>query len=212
MKKWIYKTWVKVLLFCLLVLFTILAVPCGAGIIYLAENNAYVDGGEQIYRDTLESSCLDEIDRVYGFLLDNSEIVSDTPDEQFIFKFRTSFKDSLCSLVITCNGEEILKNYDITGESPCSQEAAFYINGKHLTITASADPEGKNSRFSFVLISKLIRRRNLLIILEAVFIGGWIFSLVSTLLSAGHRYGEEGIKLSFLYIFKTLYLSIFLIK
>lgn len=197
MKKWIYKTWVKVLLFCLLVLFTILVVPCGAGIIYLAENNAYVDGGEQIYRDTLESSCLDEIDRVYGFLLDNSEIVSETPDEQFIFKFRTSFKDSLCSLVITCNGEEILKNYDITGESPYSQEVDFYINGKHLTITASADPEGKNSRFSFVLISKLIRRRNLLIILEAVFIGGWIFSLVSTLLSAGHRYGEEGIKLSF---------------
>ena len=66
-------------------------------------------------------------------VVENSEIVSEAPDEQFIFKFRTSFKDSLCSLVITCNGEEILKNYDITGESPYITQAVLIQEAHYIS-------------------------------------------------------------------------------
>ena len=45
MKKWLDKTWAKVVAFCLLLVFTVLAAAGGGAIAWLISDDAYVDGG-----------------------------------------------------------------------------------------------------------------------------------------------------------------------
>ncbi len=50
MKSWLDKTGAKVTFFCLLVLFTMLFLACGLGIVYLIEEGVYLDGGAQLLK------------------------------------------------------------------------------------------------------------------------------------------------------------------
>ena len=71
-----------------------------------------------------------------------------------------------------------------------------YLDGDRELLTRYADIWPRS--YAYEIVSRLAAGRYLLIVLETVFFGAWIWCLVFTLVSAGHWKGYEGIHLTWL--------------
>lgn len=196
MKQWIDKTWAKVTAFCLLLVFTVLAIAGGAGITYLVAENAYLDGGEQLSAQMYEGLCRREMGDAYLYLENAQPAFTVPPTEEYAAMFARDFQSSPCSVQVRKGDTVLLSNcdppestlYTVFGDYPCG--------GQTVTIVSSLDPDRAELNYEQVLTARLIRWRHALIVLEVLFAAAWLFCLIFTLASAGHWRGYEGIHLT----------------
>ena len=92
MKKWLDKTWAKVLFFCLMIVFTVLTIAGGAGIVYLLDYNVYQDGGSQLYRHIYQTSAYYEGEHVYTYLVEAEPAFTIPPTESYAEMFVRDFE------------------------------------------------------------------------------------------------------------------------
>ncbi|MBQ4382922.1 MAG: HAMP domain-containing histidine kinase [Firmicutes bacterium] len=199
MRKWLDKTWAKVLFFCLMIVFTVLTIAGGAGIFYLLDYNVYQDGGSQLYRHIYQTSAYYEGEHVYTYLVEAEPAFTIPPTESYAEMFARDFEGDIWAIEVREGEDLLLINYDqaITPVYTETFEYNFYA-GKTLSITVSMDPMHRGMRFLDALMVQVIRRRYELIAVTAVCFLIWLYCFIFTLASAGHWKGHEGIHLTWL--------------
>ncbi len=198
MRKCLDKTWAKVTSFCLLLVFTALAVAGGAGIYYLADNNAYLDGGERLLGEVRENTCRGDILRVRGYLEDTQDEFTVPPTRKYAGAFSSCFKDNTCAVTVRSGDTVLLTNRALSGPALCSLSYDLEINGRSVTVGASLDQAGADKYYELVIVQRLVQWRRVLAAAEFLCLAAWIFCLAFTLASAGHWRGHEGIHLTWL--------------
>ena len=196
MKKWLDKTWAKITAFCLMIVFTVLAMAGGAGIFYLMENHVYLDGGAQLYSEMYDGLCHQELGDAYVYLQNAQPAFTVPPTEEFAAMFTRDFQNSPCALEVRSGDTVLLSNYPLSATALWEVSHSYGYGGQRITITSALDPERVNLGYEQLLLTHLIRARHALIVLEVLLVAAWLFCLCFTLASAGHWQGHEGIHLT----------------
>ena len=196
MKKWLDKTWAKITAFCLMIVFTVLAMAGGAGIFYLMENHVYLDGGAQLYSEMYDGLCHQELGDAYVYLQNARPAFTVPPTEEFAAMFTRDFQNSPCALEVRSGDTVLLSNYPLSATALWEVSHSYGYGGQRITITSALDPERVNLGYEQLLLTHLIRARHALIVLEVLLVAAWLFCLCFTLASAGHWRGHEGIHLT----------------
>ena len=196
MKKWLDKTWAKITAFCLMIVFTVLAMAGGAGIFYLMENHVYLDGGAQLYSEMYDGLCHQELGDAYVYLQNAQPAFTVPPTEEFAAMFTRDFQNSPCALEVRSGDTVLLSNYPLSAPALWEVSHSYGYGGQRITITSALDPERVNLGYEQLLLTHLIRARHALIVLEVLLVAAWLFCLCFTLASAGHWRGHEGIHLT----------------
>ncbi|MBQ6239465.1 MAG: HAMP domain-containing histidine kinase [Firmicutes bacterium] len=198
MKRWLDKTWAKVLFFCLMIVFTVLTIAGGAGIVYLLDYNAYQDGGTQLYRHIYQTSAYYEGEHVYTYLVEAEPAFTIPPTESYAEMFARDFGSDIWDIEVRLGEELLLTNAEQPETSVYTETFEYVLEDRTLTITVSADPEHRGTRFTDSLVVKLVRWRYELIAATAGCFLIWLYCFIFTLASAGHWQGFEGIHLTWL--------------
>ncbi len=195
MKRCLDKVWAKILAFALALLCLAAALACAAGVVLLADTNAWADGGERLRQGYYTRLCSGSLERAAWYLADvaGSE---DAPAQ-----FARSFDADNCVLVVTDDQGQVVARtaeYDgavlITVTAAMSDYTAEDYAGWHITASLKEDflPDSPET----MVMLYLADHRAAPVTAGLAAVGLTLFFLVFSLASAGHWQGYEGIHLT----------------
>lgn len=195
MKRCLDKVWAKILAFALALLCLAAALACAAGVVLLADTNAWADGGERLRQGYYTRLCSGSLERAAWYLADTAD------SEDVETRFARSFDADNCVLVVTDDQGQVVARtaeYDgavlITVTAAMSDYTAENFAGWH--ITASLKEDFRPDSPETMVMLYLADHRAAPVTAGLAAVGLTLFFLVFSLASAGHWQGYEGIHLT----------------
>ena len=196
MKRFLDKTWAKITAFFLAILFALICGAACTGVVYLAKDGVYLDGGKQMQEVLYYDLCYTPMENAAAYYHNFESGIRDLDD------FAEVFRQYPCSLVITDTktGEEIARSGDTDGAvyelSRPASELFPPTNQRDVTVTAylSAHPNYQNH--DQLMLQRLLDWRYGIIAIAVLALGLSLFFFIFQLASAGHWQGHEGIHLT----------------
>ncbi len=195
MKRCLDKVWAKILAFALALLCLAAALACAAGVVLLADTNAWADGGERLRQGYYTRLCSGSLERAAWYLADTAD------SEDVETRFARSFAADNCVLVVTDDQGQVVARtaeYDgavlITVTAAMSDYTAENFAGWH--ITASLKEDFRPDSPETMVMLYLADHRAAPVTAGLAAVGLTLFFLVFSLASAGHWQGHEGIHLT----------------
>lgn len=195
MKRCMDKVRAKITAYFLTLICLAAALTCGAGVVLLAEANAWIDGGEELRQSCYHRLCSSSIQQAAWYLTystDSGEVET---------QFADSFADDNCVLVVTDGeGQTAVRTaeYDgavlLTVTAALSDDVARGFAGWH--ITASLKDSFRPDSMETALLLFLADHRGLPVAAGLPAVGLTLFFLIFSLASAGHWQDHEGIHLT----------------
>lgn len=195
MKRCLDKVWAKMLAYFLTLLCLAAALACAAGVVLLADTNAWADGGERLRQGYYTRLCSGSLERAAWYLADTAG------SEDVETRFARSFAADNCVLVVTDDQGQVVARtaeYDgavlITVTAAMSDYTAEDYAGWH--ITASLKDHFRPDSPETMVMLYLADHRAATVTAGLAAVGLTLFFLVFSLASAGHWQGYEGIHLT----------------
>ena len=193
MKRFLDKTWTKVVAYFLFFIFTALAVANTAGVVYFFSHEIYLQG-EAAAREALYYSQADNVaDAVQVWLLNSKS------EEEFIkaVRDRCPAENGYGIMVTQPDG----KNTTVTALPEDAKIVYTYdrwldIDGKELVITVSLQEGFLPRTYEYRFGLWLLDMKNALIPLTVLFVVLTLFCFFWQMAAAGHWQGFEGIHLT----------------
>ena len=196
MKRFLDKTWAKITAFFLFILFAAICTAGTAGIVYLVDEQVYLDDGKQMQDNLNENLCTPYLWQAAAYYRESENGVVALSD------FADSLGDSPCALVITDTrtGEVLARSGSTEGAvyrlSRPADAFSDIVTQRDVTVTAYLPADPVNIDYQYVLLRLLIDCRCGLIVVTALSLALALFCLIFQLASAGHWQGHEGIHLT----------------
>lgn len=196
MKRFLDKTWAKITAFFLFILFAAICAAATAGIVYLVDEQVYLDDGKRMQDSLNDSLCIPYLWEAAVYYRDSENGAVDLSD------FNGNISSSPCALVITDTrtGEELARSGSTEGAVyQLSRPADAFpdiVTQRDVTVTAYLPADPVNIDYQYVLLQLLISWRYGLIVVAALSLALALFCLIFQLASAGHWQGHEGIHLT----------------
>lgn len=196
MKRFLDKTWAKITAFFLAILFALICGAAGAGIVYLAQNGVYLDGGKQMQEVLYYDLCYTPMENAAAFYHNYESGIRDLDD------FAEVFRQYPCSIVITDTktGEEIVRCGEVDKPvyelSRPASELFPPANQRDVTVTACLSAHHSYQYHEQMLQQRLLDWRYGLIVIAVLALALALFLFIFQLASAGHWQCHEGIHLT----------------
>ncbi len=195
MKRCLDKVWAKILAFALALLCLAAALACAAGVVLLADTNAWADGGERLRQGYYTRLCSGSLERAAWYLADTAD------SEDAEARFARSFAADNCVLVVTDDqGQVVARTAEYDGAVLLTVTAALTDYGPEdfagWHITASLKENFHPDSPETMVMLYLAGHRAVPVAAGLAAVGLTLFFLVFSLASAGHWQGYEGIHLT----------------